>query len=128
MAYGLAVTKHVNRFINQSDPARYRQAQQAVRSARTLRRAVSTAGMLADLPAPEAEEARAVIAALPASAAEAILAAVRSALNRRLPAEIKWELGSAIEVHVTETKTRVRVTIVSPNGQRYVRAARRAKK
>ncbi len=125
--YGLEVITHLNQFINQKDKTRYRNAQLAVRRASTLRQAVSAAGVFDELSADEAKEARAVLAALPAAAANAILGALRSALSRRLAAEVRWELGRAIEVRVSETTTRVRIVIVTPDGQRYVRAARRAR-
>jgi hypothetical protein len=81
--------------------------------------------MFAELPPDQAEEAGAVLDALPAAMADAILGAVRSGLSRRLPVRAKWELGNTFEVRVSETKTRVRIVIVTPDGQRYVRAARR---
>jgi len=125
--YGLYVIPHINRFIDQKDRTRYRHAQLAVRRARSLRQAVNAAGMFADLPAEHAQEARAVLAALPQATADAILGAVRSALSRGLPAQVRWEQARAIEVRVSETTTRVRIVIATPDGQRYVRAARRTR-
>jgi hypothetical protein len=125
--YGLEVMTHLNRFTDQRDKTRYRNAQLAVRRASSLRQAVSTAGVFDELSADEAKEARAVLAALPAATADVILGAVRSALRRRLPAEVRWKQGRVIEVRVSETTTRVRILIVTPDGQRYVKGARRAR-
>jgi hypothetical protein len=129
---GLMMTTQINQLLARDDLTAYGNAKQAVSTATSVREAVERAGILNGFTPAQAAEARAVLTALPRSVDAAILAALRSAFDRDAPGLFEWHEGAFIELRTWEEPVtgkepgpwRLRIVLVSPQGQQFVRARR----
>jgi hypothetical protein len=91
-----------NRLLDGTDAQEWRRAKDAVDHAETILEAVDRAGLLEQLGEPARAEAHTALEALPATVDVALLAALKSALHRRLPVVIQWKPGTNVELQVWE--------------------------
>ena len=105
----------------------YANAQAVVEAADTVLDAVEAAGVLDRLNSDEGRvEARAVLDAIPPAVDEAIIAALESAFERRLPVEVVWIESEfeTIEARISEDPYHdgplVRIAIVCPDGATFI--------
>jgi hypothetical protein len=119
---GLMMETKINQLLAREDLGAYRNGQEAVSGAASVRQAVERANILDGFTAEEAVEARAVLDALPRAVDTAILAALGAAFARDAPGRFEWHEGAFIELRVWEEPTggRVRIVLVSPQGQTFV--------
>ena len=118
---GLIMTTRINELLAGDDRAAYRNGQQAVSAAASVRDAVDRTAILNSFTPAEAAEARAVLDALPRAVDAAILAALRSAYARDAPGLFEWHEGAFIELRTWEEPGgRLRIVLVSPQGQTFV--------
>ena len=116
----------LNRMLEDADLEAYADIEAAVEAADTVRDAVESIGILDALEADVAEEARAVLDAIPPAVDEAIIAALENAFERGVPVTLEWVEGDrgTIEVHVSEEPhrdgVRVRIAVVSPDGATFL--------
>ncbi len=116
----------LNRMLESADLEAYADVEAAVEDADSVRDAVEAIGILDALEADVAEEARAVLDAIPPAVDEAIIAALESAFERGVSVVLEWVEGErgAIEVHVSEEPhrggVRVRIAVVSPDGATFL--------
>jgi hypothetical protein len=116
----------LNRMLEDADLAAYADVEAAVESADTVRDAVEAIGILDALEADVADEARAVLDAIPPAVDEAIIAALENAFERGVSVILEWVEGErgTIEVHVSEEEyrggVRVRLVVVSPDGATFL--------
>ena len=112
----------LNRMLEDADLEAYADIEAAVEDADTVRDAVESIGVLDTLDVDVAEEARAVLDAIPPAVDEAIIAALENAFERGVSVVLEWVEGDrgAIEVHISEephgNRVRVRIAVVSPDG------------
>src|ERR1700692_2649315 len=95
---GLMMTNQINGLLARDDLNAYRNGQQAVSAAASVRDAVERTAILDGFTPQEATEARAVLDALPRAVDAAILAALRSAFAREAPGLFEWHEGAFIEL------------------------------
>ena len=121
---GLMVTTRINELLDREDLDAYRNAQQVVAAAASVRDAVERTAILDGFTPAEATETLAVLDALPAAVDAAILAALRSALAREVPGRFEWHEGAFIELRTWEEpgSGRLHIVLVSPPGQTFVGA------
>lgn len=118
---GLMMTNRINGLLARDDFNAYRNGQQAVSAATSVRDAVERTTILDGFTPAEAAEARAVLDALPRAVDAAILAALRSAFARDAPGLFEWHEGAFIELRTWEEPGgRLRIVLVSPQGQTFV--------
>ena len=105
----------------------YANAQAVVEASDTVLDAVEAAGVLDRLDSDEGRvEARAVLDAIPPAVDEAIIAALDSAFERRLPVEVVWIPSEfeAIEARISEDPyddaRLVRIAFVCPDGATFI--------
>jgi hypothetical protein len=105
----------------------YANAQAVVEASDTVLDAVESTGVLDRLDSDEGRaEARAVLEAIPPAVDEAIIAALESAFERRLPVEVVWIPSEfeTIEAHISEDPyddgRLVRIGFVCPDGATFV--------
>ncbi len=116
----------LNRMLEDADLASYADVEAAVENADTVRDAVEAVGILDALEADAADEARAVLDAIPPSVDEAIIAALENAFERGVSVVLEWVEGDrgTIEVHVSEepygSGVRIRLAVVSPDGASFL--------
>jgi hypothetical protein len=116
----------LNRMLEDADLAAYADVEAAVENADTVRDAVEAIGILDALEADAADEARALLDAIPPSVDEAIIAALENAFERGVSVVVEWVEGDrgTIEVHVSEEPygagVRVRLAVVSPDGATFL--------
>ncbi len=116
----------LNRMLENADLAAYADVEAAVESADTVRDAVEAIGILDALEADAADEARAVLDAIPPSVDEAIIAALENAFERGVSVVLEWVEGDrgTIQVQVSEEQyaggVRVRLAVVSPDGATFL--------
>ncbi len=113
------MTRAVNEAIAQS-PASVREA---IAGQPGVRAALEASGLLEDIEAEFAAEARAVLDALPPDVDRVILDAILDALDAGLPVEVRWEEAAPdtdISVRITtEDEGLVRITLVTPDGRTF---------
>ena len=120
----------LNRMLESADLEAYADVEAAVEDADSVRDAVEAIGILDALEADVAEEARAVLDAIPPAVDEAIIAALESAFERGVSVVLEWVEGNrgTIEVHVSEEPhrggVRVRLAVVSPDGATFLALSR----
>jgi len=119
---GLVMTTKINEVLARDDLDAYRNGQQALLGAASVRDVIERTNILDGLTAEEAAEARAVLDALPPAIDAAILAALGTASARDAPGRFEWHEGAFIELRVWEEPTggRVHIVLVSPQGQEFV--------
>jgi|SRR5258708_4041097 hypothetical protein len=116
----------LNRMLEAAQLDAYANVVAAVEAADTVSDAVESIGILDTLDADVAEEARAVLDAIPPAVDEAIIAALESAFERGVPVVLDWVEGErgTIEVLVSEEQhgsgVRVRIAVVSPDGATFL--------
>jgi hypothetical protein len=116
----------LNRMLESADLEAYADIEAAVEDADSVRDAVEAIGILDALEADVAEEARAVLGAIPPAVDEAIIAGLESAFERGVSVVLEWVEGErgTIEVHVSEEPhrggVRVRIAVVSPDGATFL--------
>lgn len=105
----------------------YANAQVVVEASDTVLDAVEAAGVLDRLDSDEGRvEARAVLDAIPPAVDEAIIAALESAFERRLPVEVVWIPSEfeTIEARISEDPyddaRLVRIAFVCPDGATFI--------
>lgn len=111
-----------------ADPGseQYANSRAAVEAADTVRDAVEGVGILDAQTDPVAEEARAVLEALPPAVDQAIIAALESVFEREVSVVLEWVEGQrgTIEVHVSEephrNEVQVRIAVVAPDGATFL--------
>ena len=94
----------LNRMLEAADSDAYADVEAAVEAADTVGDAIETTGILETLEPDVAEEARAVLEAIPPAVDESIIAALENAFERGVPVVLEWVEGErgTIEVHVSE--------------------------
>ena len=116
----------LNRMLEDADLEAYADIEAAVEAADTVRDAVESLGILDALEPDVAEEARAVLDAIPPAVDKAIIATLENALEHRHHVALEWVEGDhgMIEVHISEEATRdgirVRIAVVSPDGATFL--------
>ena len=90
---GLMMTTKINELLARDDLDAYRNGQQAVSGAASVRDAVERSNILDGFTAEEAAEARAVLDALPPAIDAAILAALARGLRPRRPGPVRMARG-----------------------------------
>jgi hypothetical protein len=114
------VTHKANQILDGTDPVAQGVAREAVAGASTVHEAIERVGLLEGMGDPIVAEARLVLAQLPQAIDQALLAALRSALERRIPVGVEWEQGEEISLRITEaTRGHVLVVLVTPHGSTY---------
>ncbi len=116
----------LNRMLEAADRNAYADVEAAVEAADTVSDAIETIGILDSLEPDVAEEARAVLEAIPPAVDESIIAALENAFERGVPVVLEWIEGErgSIEVLISEEAhghgTRVRIALFSPDGATFV--------
>ena len=124
---GLEFPGILNDILRDASRDEYANAQSVVEAADTVQEAVESAGVLDRLRSEEGRvEARAVLAAIPPAVDAAIIAALESAFERRLPVEVGWLRTEVetIEAHISEEPYRdgqlVRIVFVCRDGATFI--------
>ena len=124
---GLELPSLLNEILGDVTREEYANAQAVVEASDTVLDAVESAGVLDRLESDDARvEARAVLDAIPPAVDEAIIAALESAFERRLPVEVVWVPSEfeTIEARISEDPYRdgrlVRIAFVCPDGAIFV--------
>jgi hypothetical protein len=124
---GLELPALLNEILGDVTSEEYANAQAVVEASDTLLDAVEETGVLDQLESDEGrDEARAVLDAIPPAVDEAIIAALESAFEQRLPVEVVWIPSEfeTIEAHVSEDPyddgRLVRIGFVCPDGATFV--------
>ena len=124
---GLELPSLLNEMLGDVTREEYANAQAVVEASDTVRDAVEAAGVLDRLDSDEVRvEARAVLDAIPPAVDEAIIAALESAFERRLPVEMVWIPSEfeTIEARVSEDPyddaRLVRIAFVCPDGATFI--------
>jgi hypothetical protein len=125
---GLEFPGHLNQILGDVTGEEYATARSVVEGADTLQEAVEASGVLDRLDSDAGRaEARAVLDGIPPALDEAIIAALESAFERRMPVEVVWleSENELIEVRLSEEQhgdvQRVRIVFVSPPGDWFPR-------
>lgn len=113
------MTRAVNDAIAQSPSA----VREAIEGQPGVRAALDTSGILDGVSPEFADEARAVLDALPPEVDRVILDAIRDALDAGVRAEVHWEeaqpdAGISVRV-VVEDDRLVRIVLVTPDGRTF---------
>ena len=123
---GLEFSSLLNEILGDVTRDEYANAQAVVEAADTVRDAVEASGVLDRLDSDEGRvEARAVLDAIPPAFDEAIIAALESAFECRMPVEVRWVRSETemIEVRISEEPyrdgRRVHIAFVSPPGETF---------
>jgi hypothetical protein len=123
---GLEFSAILNDILRDASRDEYANAQSVVEAADTVQEAVESAGVLERLNSEDGRvEARAVLAAIPPAVDAAIIAALESAFERRLPVEVRWLRTEVetIEAHISEEPYRdgqlVRIVFVCRDGATF---------
>ena len=105
----------------------YANAQSVVEAADTVQEAVESAGVLERLNSEDGRvEARAVLDAIPPAVDAAIIAALESAFEYRMPVEVRWVRSETemMEVRISEDPYNdaplVRIVFVCPDGATFI--------
>jgi hypothetical protein len=124
---GLEFPALLNEHLGDATRDEYANAQSVVEAADTVREAVESAGVLDRLSSDDGRvEARAVLAAIPPAVDAAIIAALESAFERRLPIEVIWLETDVetIEARISEEPFRngrlIRITFVCRDGAMFI--------
>jgi hypothetical protein len=124
---GLEFPSLLNEILGDVSREEYANAQAVVEASDTVLDAVEATGVLDRLDSDEGRvEARAVLDAIPPAVDEAIIAALESAFERRLPVEIVWIPSEfeTIEARVSEDPYGdgqfVRIAFVCPDGVTFM--------
>jgi hypothetical protein len=124
---GLELPALLNEILGDAAGAGYADAQAIVEASDTVLDAVESAGVLDRLETDDGRvEARAVLDAIPPAVDEAIIAALESAFERRLPVEVVWTESESdlIEARISEDPPDdgrlVRIEFVCPDGATFV--------
>jgi hypothetical protein len=124
---GLEFPALLNGHLGDATRDEYANAQSVVEAADTVREAVESAGVLDRLSSDDGRvEARAVLAAIPPAVDAAIIAALESAFERRLPIEVIWLETDVetIEARISEEPYRngqlIRITFVCRDGATFI--------
>jgi hypothetical protein len=124
---GLEFPAHLNQILGDVTGEEYATARSVVEAADTLRDAVEASGVLDRLDTDAGRaEARAVLDGIPPALDEAIVTALESAFERRIPVEVAWleSENELIEVRLSEELhddvERVRIVLVSPPGEWFL--------
>jgi hypothetical protein len=124
---GLEFPAILNEILGDATLDEYTTAQSVVEAADTVRNAVESAGVLDRLSSHRGRaEASAVLAAIPPAVDAAIIAALESAFERRLPVEVVWIPSEfeAIEARISEDPyddaRLVRIAFVCPDGATFI--------
>jgi hypothetical protein len=124
---GLEFPALLNEHLGDATRDEYANAQSVVEAADTVREAVESAGVLDRLSSDDGRvEARAVLAAIPPAVDAAIIAALESAFERRLPIEVIWLETDVetIEARISEEPYRngqlIRITFVCRDGATFI--------
>src|ERR1700735_1851977 len=124
---GLEFPALLNEHLGDATRDEYANAQSVVEAADTVREAVESAGVLDRLSSDDGRvEARAVLAAIPPAVDAAIIAALESAFERRLPIEVIWldTDVETIEARISEEPYRngqlIRITFVCRDGATFI--------
>jgi hypothetical protein len=117
----VATVRMANRHLDHQDAALWKRASQAILGSSTLTEVLDKVGGF-DVPGvSDADHARRAMDALPPSVGAAVLAALRSAVDRDLPVVIQWKPGVASEAQVWEVVEdgagQIGVLIVTPYGR-----------
>ena len=123
---GLEFPAILNDILRDASRDEYANAQSVVEAADTVQEAVESAGVLERLNSEDGRvEARAVLAAIPPAVDAAIIAALESAFERRLPVEVRWLRTEVetIEARISEEPYRdgqlVRIVFVCRDGATF---------
>jgi hypothetical protein len=124
---GLEFPSLLNEVLGDVTREEYANAQAVVEASDTVLDAVEASGVLDRLDSDEGRvEARAVLDAIPPAVDEAIIAALESAFERRLPVEVVWVPSDfeTIEARISEDPYEdgqlVRIAFVCPDGATFV--------
>lgn len=124
---GLEFSSLLNGILGDVTRDEYASAQSIVEAADTVRDAVEASGVLDQLDSDAGRvEARAVLDAIPPALDEAIIAALESAFEYRMPVEVRWVRSETdmIEVRISEEPygdgQRIHIAFVSPPGQTFL--------
>jgi len=116
----------LNRMLEAADRNAYADVEAAVEAADTVSDAIETIGILDSLEPDVAEEARAVLEAIPPAVDESIIAALENAFERGVPVVLEWIEGGrgSIEALISEEAhghgARVRIALFSPDGATFL--------
>ncbi|HEY3843260.1 MAG TPA: hypothetical protein VGL48_08405 [Acidimicrobiales bacterium] len=119
------VTQKANQILNGSDPMAQEAAHEAVIGAHSVREAVERVGLLVGMEDPIVGEALAVLEGLPRAIDAALLAALKSSLERRIPVSLEWEEGEVMGLRMKEVGDgagRVDIVVITPHGRHFVRS------
>ena len=124
---GLEFPALLNEHLGDATRDEYANAQSVVEAADTVQEAVESAGVLDRLSSDDGRvEARAVLAAIPPAVDAAIIAALESAFERRLPVEVSWleTEVETIEARISEEPYRngqlIRIMFVCRDGATFI--------
>ncbi|HVA09358.1 MAG TPA: hypothetical protein VNG12_21710 [Acidimicrobiales bacterium] len=119
------VTTKSNTMLGGSDADGQQDIIEALTGASSVREAAERVHLLDGMDEKLAEEARAVLDRLPKSVDQAILAALRSGVERGATTTVGWEEGEDIAVRVSESGEgddhRVHVLVITPHGRHFRR-------
>jgi hypothetical protein len=118
------VTQKANQILDGTDTEAQEVARNAVIGATSVREAVERVSLFEGMDDPIVAEARAVLEGLPQAIDRALLAALQSALERRIPVGLKWEEGEIIGLRIAEAtherSSRIDIVVITPHGRTYV--------
>ncbi len=98
-------------------------AHEAVMGAHTVKEAVERVRLLDGMDDPIVAEALAVLEGLPRAIDAALLAGLRSALDRRIPVGLEWEEGEIMGLRIHEVSDgagHVDIVVITPHGRHFV--------
>jgi hypothetical protein len=110
----------LNQMLSDPTAQAYRDAAGALNSAGSVQEALSAVGVLGRFDAAVANEAEAVLGALPPAIDRTIMAALGSAFDRGVPVTLTWIEDAKIAVRVWEQPSGLHILFMSPNGQSFV--------
>src|SRR4030081_1013443 len=98
----VATVRMANRHLDHQDAALWKKASDAIVSSSTLSEVLEKVGGFNAPGVTDGDHARRAMDALPQSVGAAVLAALRSAVDRDLPVVLQWKPGVASEAQVWE--------------------------
>jgi hypothetical protein len=117
------VTHKANQILDGTDLTAQEAAHEAVIGAHTVREAVERVRLLEGMDDPIVTEALAVLEGLPRAVDGALLAALKSALERRIPVGLEWEEGDIMGLRINEVGDgagHVDIVVITPHGRHFV--------
>jgi hypothetical protein len=118
MPYGLSALHRANRSLDGLDPDLHEAARSVVAQASTVLEAWEGAGLFDHVDESRRDEIRSALTALPPAIDAALIATLKSALDRQLAVVVQWKPGMSCELQVWEaidgTAGHIGILLITP--------------